>query len=132
MRQYKFRAWDESLKEMVYPDTMYHNINLGITVEKAYSPTKGLYFPLQESITMMQSTEMLDVNKKEVYEGDILEIRIEDVLQHNYYIVEDIKDLYLECNRDDSYFRITSFRIIGNIYENPELLYDSLSHNRTN
>ena len=63
----------------------------------------------------MQSTGVKDKNGKEVYEGDILE----DHYGHRAEIKWDTKGAgFIGFNA----FTIVDDRIIGNIYENPELL----------
>jgi len=59
---------------------------------------------------------------QEVYEGDILEIWVGRDKQDKYYLVEDIRELYLEMNRDDSYYRISKINVVGNKWQNPELI----------
>jgi hypothetical protein len=72
--------------------------------------------------TVGQYTGLKDKYGKEIYEGDICWEWIEYCKQTKPYVVEDLRKLYLETKRDDSYYRITSLQVIGNIYENPELL----------
>ena len=69
-----------------------------------------------------QWTGLVDGHGKEIFEGDILSVYIGGTLQDNTYIVEDMCDLHLQMNREDSYYRMTSCRVIGNIHDNPELM----------
>jgi len=111
MKDIKFRCWVKKEKNMLYD----------------WRATANPYFIngfmyRKSEIELMQYTGVKDINNKYVYEGDILEIWIDNIKQYNYYLVEDLKDLYLEMNRDDPYLRFTNIKVIGNKYENPELL----------
>lgn len=125
--RFKFRAWDKGLKQMVYPDIIYHNINLGCTVYRAFKPSDGdLYFPIQENLIVIQCTGLKDVEDKLIYEGDILqgftkndEIEFKEEVLFNpmlgYFITnEDIEDDRLLY---DNYVSFSNCKIIGNIYE---------------
>lgn len=73
-----------------------------------------------------QFTGLLDKNDKEIYEGDILIVYIEGIKQNRPYIVKDLRWFYFDINQTDLYFRISKQEIIGNIYENPKLLRETL------
>ena len=119
----KFRAWDEQCKKMreVVAIDFYHG---------TYSWIFDDYIELEqfweydtiEDVTLMQSTGLKDKNGVEIYEGDLLKTWIGGYEQASPYVVEDMRKLYFELKRDDSYYRIQKTEIIGNIYENPELL----------
>lgn len=75
-RTIKFRAWDKGWKQIVYPDIIYHNINSGCNIYKAFKPSDGTgYFPIQENLIVMQFTGLYDCEGKEVWEGDVLEYK---------------------------------------------------------
>lgn len=107
---------------------MYEVLTLDIIDEKVLienndnpkSPLRG-YAKITET-ELMQSTGLKDKNGVEIYEGDILKTRIGGYEQVSPYVVEDMRKLYFELKRDDSYYRIQETEVIGNIYENPELL----------
>jgi len=65
-----------------------------------------------------------DKNGKEIYEGDIVSISMQGVRQDCFYTVKDLRSVYYDLDKSDSYLRIDkgTMEIIGNIYENPELL----------
>ena len=80
---------------------------------------KGYYggYP-NEGVILMQVTGLKDKNGIEIYEGDVWEIKFKDPLEGlitKRHLVE-YKDGYLKR------FKYDIGEIIGNIYENPELL----------
>ena len=81
--------------------------------------------PRDENIILMQSTGLKDKNGKEIFEGDILGT-IDGLLDG---VVEYRTDLGMWTNdllRYNNFERLCSIansrEIIGNIYENPEML----------
>ena len=70
----------------------------------------------------MQYTNLKDKNGKEIYEGDIVKISQDGDLQDSPIIV-DMFNLKIGMEDKDRYTRFDdNFEVIGNIYENPELL----------
>jgi len=66
-----------------------------------------------------QYTGIKDKNGKEIYEGDI----ISRCGYKNFHkLVEDIRDFYSNVNDYEFPINLEEYEIIGNIYENPELL----------
>ena len=84
----------------------------------------------QDEIVLMQFTGLLDKNGKEIYEGDVVrennELGISDL--HYQIGYKDGHTSMTGCNKGNEYDRhgiwnmISSIEILGNIYENPELL----------
>lgn len=109
MRDIKFRLFSKNSIEFLRPENVGHNLeelqNL-CDINQWY---------------VMQYTGLKDINDEDIYEGDVLTIWIQGCKQTHPYIVEDIRHLYLETERDDSYYCISKMEIIGNIYTNPEL-----------
>lgn len=104
MREIKFRAWDEE-------NGMY-------VVQNLYFDKEGNlampYHTEKMGVYVMQYTGLKDKNGKEIYEGDIV---YSTYYRHNIEI-EDIFTMYKWFDYPES----EEFEIIGNIYENPELL----------
>ena len=111
MREIKFRAWDKIIKRMLYFDFTQH-----------IDPT---------DCEIMQFTGLKDTNGKEIYEGDILGgtfgdgyIGYCDKCKSFEYLFADGE--CTSCNGDISWFEMVEengkLEVIGNIYENPELL----------
>ena len=105
MREIKFRAWDDA--DGVHRDEgcMSYGIT-DITCDAAH---------------IMQYTGLKDKNGKEIYEGDILnsvgfylsEVKYDD--NYAQFVATDIN--FLDSEEQE-------WEVIGNIYENPELLGD--------
>ena len=103
-REIKFRAWDNDTMEYskLMPD-------FGFWKWVAYSSTTKI----------MQFTGLSDKNGKEIYEGDILYGNVDE----NDTVVYEENKFILQPLGDDSIFWEKS-EVIGNIYENKELLND--------
>ena len=119
----KYRAYDGgSLNRMYQPDeVMVGNGDIWIIDEDSVA---GEWI-VNNDIHLMQSTGLLDKNGKEIFEGDILGTK--DGLLNG--VVEYRSDLGMWTNsliRYNNFERLctvaNSRKIIGNIYENPELL----------
>lgn len=119
----KYRAWDKETKTMNGMAEIYRNRNQEIELR-----------PRDGNIILMQSTGLKDKNGKEIFEGDILtdghttgEIRNHPTLGF-YTVDESGKEGYLsdtvgiEDFEEAKEFMRNSIEVIGNIYENPELL----------
>jgi len=106
MREIRFRAWDFENKQM---RTELRASEIGMLVEGGY---KGL----------MQFTGLLDKNGKEVFEGDI--VRNENDQKPNQQIIF-AKGMFCLDDEDSPLWKYAPqsfWEIIGNIYQNPELL----------
>ena len=124
MRKVKFRAWhkkDKKMREVT-------GINfLGKDVWLKYDKDKLIGANFFE-IELMQDTGFKDRTGKEIYEGDLLEFEFEDELENFINVVIWEKGCFaLRSEKEYDYvdyplFEWINGRIIGNIYENPELL----------
>jgi len=104
MREFKFRCWDIT-QQMIY------NIEAG----KPWKCNEGK----DKIITIMQWTGLQDKKGKDIYEGDIMDTRygiatVKYSEGHGGFI-----PFAYPSNVPDS---DTETEIIGNIFENPELL----------
>ena len=127
----KYRAWDKELQTMIDVSLIDFKKRVLVGEHWKFGETNFMSF---DEIELMQSTGLFDRNGKEIFEGDILEVDdcgevlgnaklIWDNEQAAFMIdaisVDDIAPFY-EFVSDEDYF----YRVIGNIYENPELLED--------
>lgn len=124
----KYRAWDSVEKKFVEHFFITDN-GLICNMEKPTSDSK-LLIPIEKSeLILMQSTGLVDKNGKEVFVGDI--IKCTRGCLHEVYIEKEyggtycggMPAVYLKDLRE-GYAWTEHEEIMGNIYENPELLED--------
>lgn len=141
MREIKFRAWDKEFAEM--------NRVTSINFIDEFNKNKGyegvVYLegyidaiPLSE-IELMQYTGLKDKNGKEIFEGDILLYlrKSKRIVSYKNGAFIRYYENYNEYLLYDSFIEdgyLTDYEVIGNIYENPELLegnqYESITDNK--
>ena len=116
MRDIKFRLVCKS----VTGDLFYRYLDFDTLIRGEYTiNTDGL---IETIIGKNQYTGLTDKNGKEIYEGDICNARLADGTPLTYEV--EIPDVYIATNESDSYYLVDekTFEVIGNVYENPELL----------
>jgi len=112
----KFRAWDKETKTMNGMAEIYRNRNQEIELR-----------PRDGNIILMQSTGLKDKNGKEVFVGDI--IKCTRGCPHEVYLEKEYGGKYIGGMPAvylkgllEGYAWTGAEKILGNIYENPELL----------
>lgn len=123
----KFRAWDKHSQKMFADDELIiWNGNVYANDSKKLTCNNLKGWSIDDEY-LMQSTGLKDKNGKEVFEGDVLGTK--DGLLNG--VVEYRSDLGMWTNsliRYNNFERLCSIagdrEIIGNIYENRELLED--------
>jgi uncharacterized phage protein (TIGR01671 family) len=138
MRQIKFRGWHTGLKHM-FPaeelgtDQMTILPSTGEFINVHFVSTKlSKIYPLDKFVPM-QFTGLKDHKGNEIYEGDIVKVsEFQDDATAKTYLVKYFDDgLYpafdldgydSETNGISEALNALYIEVIGNIYENPELL----------
>lgn len=118
----RYRAWDKETKTMNGMAEIYRNRNQEIELR-----------PRDENIILMPSTGLVDKNGKEIFEGDVISTYTDNLVIKR----DNLLGFYVEVGEKRNYFAETvdveyldlfakdfgvAVEIIGNIYENKELL----------
>lgn len=142
----RYRAWDTTNKEM-FKDTFSITESGQVVVVEQEDVMCPPDYVFVDNLVIMQSTGLKDKNGKEIFEGDVLEIQgIRMIVKFGSYkyletsknngytlgILHDGLGFYVECINVADPDSISPFepetlknsQIIGNIYENPDLLED--------
>lgn len=138
----KLRAWDSELSEMSTSDLYQYDDMLGFSFNHfGFNPS--------EDVTYMLFTGLQDLKGNDIYEGDIIKYH-----QHNSYALESFtaEIRYIESYACFGYLKLglnefgfdhvvihpfsehdefgvdvsPYFEVIGNIYQNPELLVSEI------
>jgi uncharacterized phage protein (TIGR01671 family) len=113
-RTIKFRAWDKNKKVMTFGGAFQT-----LEVDGVNQEWFGMKTPHPDDCELMQYTGLLDLNGKEIYEGDIVShpstnMAIEVAHGLTGWIFRTTDGRLIEYS--------IQFEIIGNIYEHSELL----------
>ncbi len=122
----KFRAWDTTNKEMFKDAFAITESGQVVVVEQEFVTSIPDYV-FVDHLIVMQSTGLHDKNGKEVFVGDI--IKCTRGCPHEVYLEKEyggtyiggMPTIYLKGIRE-GYAWTGAEEILGNIYENPELL----------
>jgi len=131
MREIKFRLWHAKSKQMFYSTASASNMLIGLD-----GSVKDVYIKedLTDEMVKMQYTGLKDKNDKEIYEGDIVSYpQSFDNSELSKDLPKSVREIaYLDkyaCFEIMGWFggnalsrNIKTIEVIGNIYENPELL----------
>ena len=123
----KYRAWHNELGRMMLVNTIFFFANELEELELNDSIMNDNIPVYPDEIKLMQSTGLHDKNGKEVFVGDI--IKCTRGCPHEVYLEKEyggkyiggMPAVYLKGIRE-GYAWTGAEEIIGNIYENPELL----------
>lgn len=117
----KFRAWDEDSQRMN------GNVEIYIAKDKTIEVR-----PKDDKTIVMQSTGLKDKNGNEIFEGDVIKYKsgwkifTEEVAYNKnlggFGVVDADAGIIFAFGELFEHINLGSLEVVGNIYENPELL----------
>ena len=122
-RVIKFRFWNKKTKCM-YADTGLSSLGVN----------DGLDLALEYGYEVMQYTGLKDKNRKEIFEGDIIEVPEDETFSQRTRLKKSFLDVVIfkhgsfEASKSDfgyegeDVIHLNLCSVVGNIHENPELL----------
>ena len=125
----RYRMWNRITSQLHLVDGLYFDDKEAEYVDD----DNVLRFVSFKNVELMQSTGLVDKNGKEIFEGDILACKTDDeVINLNIFWDEEHALFMFESKKYNEQKPLAElvenntypFEIIGNIYENPELLED--------
>jgi uncharacterized phage protein (TIGR01671 family) len=115
VREIKFRAWHKSRNEFVPVSAHFDFDQEGVVYQTDFKP-----------IELMMSTGLKDKNGKEIYEGDVLWAKAYPNARYLrkgvVYYDDGSFNVKLQGRKRRLFLLLNNCEVIGNIYENPELL----------
>lgn len=127
-REIKFRAWIPNLKRIIYigshkNDTAVWICEDGFNVVDHFTGKSESMGTDEDGVILMQFTGLEDKNGREIYEGDILDFDEREWGGRFEPEVIWMENIIGDWNYSGSLSDVKEWRsVIGNIYENPELL----------
>lgn len=126
--RFRFRAWNKENKEMIYNaeiayDGMNYNTSwqIGKNTNDGWVDCFGYYLDYPEDYEVMQCTGLKDKNGKLIYEGDVVERKNGFSIKRGVVYFNEVFTQFDVTNMSH-YSLVNRSIVLGNIYENPELL----------
>lgn len=120
MRPLKFRVWHKNQGKWLDYEDFYLD-SLGRVFTTKYSEIGEPHTDITDDVKLTQYTGLKDKNGKEIYEWDIVEIKSELNGRKTIDTIVYERDGFKTKN-GGQIPRETRLEVIGNAYENPELL----------
>lgn len=133
MREIKFRAWLKWDKRILPVKSIIFETNrVSVRLRERFWISTEF-----NEIELMESTGLKDRNGTEIYEGDIINYKYGrhtstqfvvkyDEFQATFVVVDNHNDLIYTFRELADYIQLNSLEVIGNIYENKELLEEEV------
>lgn len=117
MRDIKFRAWSEKYRKMFRVDDLTEDFLSNHAYKISF---------MRESCNLMQYTGLHDKNGKEIYEGDIVKWDKPIAIEITQVLWDSELPRFVFADRENERFMdycgSDLIEVIGNIYENPDLI----------
>lgn len=110
MHEIDFRAWDEREDKMLSMIDLFHDLGLQNILIAFQRPLT------RPKIKIMQYTGAKDIHDKKIYEGDLLKCG------HHILCIESLDRFFWMKYDDQMRIDFSQYEIIGNSYENPEMV----------
>lgn len=127
MREIKFKAWDKH-KKVFIPNEFWAVVTtdfgaFGIMLKDWENYKEGEYF-YENSQELIQFTGLHDRNGKEWYEGYLVRVNKDAPIHETFWSENEMGWKIRLVSQKENWFNINApiFEIIGNRFENPELL----------
>lgn len=126
----KFRAWDKENEIYLYNaqdayDTLSGSVKYDDGEDADYDECCFGDFLDNKRYDVEQYAGLKDVNGKDIYEGDILEVTIDGTVQADKYLVKNVWDPHVWTEEYDGYYAVSKMEVKGNVHANPDLLEES-------